>query len=76
LRDEGILNSALVRAQNIQTYNSDCTLGDLGAAYGRGIAKNHAFVDDSKRVGFMAIGLFLFINGYRLVADQPTPSPP
>jgi death on curing protein len=35
-----------------------------------GLAKNHAFVDGNKRVAFLAIGLFLAINGYRLKADQ------
>lgn len=70
LRDAGLFDSALARPQNIQAYNSECTLAELAAAYGRGIAKNHAFVDGNKRAGFLAIGLFLFINGYRLVADQ------
>jgi death-on-curing protein len=75
LRDEGLLDSALARPLHIQVYNSDvynsdCRLAGLAAAYARGIAKNHAFVDGNKRAGFLAIGLFLFINGYRLVAGQ------
>ena len=43
---------------------------DLAAAYGFGLAKDHAFVDGNKRVAFLAIGLFLAINGKRLRADQ------
>lgn len=70
LRDEGLLDSALARPLNIQGYEPDCTLGRLAAAYGFGIARNHAFVDGNKRMAFLAIGLFLAINGYQLVVDQ------
>lgn len=70
LRDEGLLESALARPQNAYAYNSGSTLAELAASYGFGIAKNHAFVDGNKRAAFLSIGLFLMINGYRLVADQ------
>jgi death on curing protein len=70
LRDEGLLDSALARPQNVHAYNSGSTLADLAAAYGFGIAKNHAFVDGNKRAAFMSIGLFLMMNGHRLVAGQ------
>lgn len=70
LRDEGLLESALARPQNAYAYNSGSTLAELAASYGFGIAKNHAFVDGNKRGAFLSIGLFLMINGYRLVADQ------
>jgi death-on-curing protein len=70
LRDEGLLDSALARPLNVHAYNPDSTLGDLAASYGFGIAKNHAFVDGNKRGAFLSIGLFLAINGHRLVADQ------
>ena len=70
MRDEGLLDSALARPQNAHAYNSEKGLAALAACYGFGIAKNHAFVDGNKRAAFMAIGLFLSINGHRLVADQ------
>lgn len=35
-----------------------------------GLAKNHPFVEGNKRAAFLAIGLFLYLNGYRLQADQ------
>lgn len=70
LREEGLLDSALARAQNVHAYNSASTLPELAAAYGFGIARNHAFVDGNKRAAFMSIGLLLAINGYRLTADQ------
>lgn len=70
LRDEGLLDSALARSQNALAYNGTSTLAELAACYGFGIAKNHAFVDGNKRAAFLSIGLFLMINGQRLVADQ------
>jgi death on curing protein len=70
LRDEGLLDSALARAQNTHAYKPDSTMPDLAASYAFGLAKNHPFVDGNKRAAFLAIGLFLRINGYRLEADQ------
>jgi death on curing protein len=35
------------------------------------LASNHPFVDDNKRAAFLAVGLFLRLNGFRLVASQP-----
>lgn len=69
LRDEGLLDSALARPLNLLAYgNPDAA--DLAAAYGLGLAKNHAFVDGNKRAAFLAVGLFLALNGHRLNASQ------
>jgi len=70
LRDEGLLDSALGHAQNLCLCDKSVDLASLAAAYGFGIAKNHALVDGNKRAAFLAIGLFLAINGRRLGADQ------
>ena len=69
LRDEGLLESALARPLNLVAYGSP-DLAELAAAYGVGLAKNHAFVDGNKRVAFLAVGLFLALNGQRLVVAQ------
>ncbi len=69
LRDEGLLESALARPLNLAAYGSP-EVWDLAAAYGVGLAKNHAFVDGNKRAAFLAVGLFLVLNGYRLTASQ------
>ncbi len=69
LRDEGLLDSALARPHNLVAYGEPDT-ADLAACYGFGLAKNHAFVDGNKRAAFLAVGLFLAINGQRLVATQ------
>jgi death-on-curing protein len=39
---------------------------DLAACYGVGIAKNHPFVDGNKRTAFVAVELFLALNGWTL----------
>lgn len=70
LRDEGLLESALARAQNLHLYNAKSTLAELAASYGFGLARNHAFIDGNKRAAFLSIGMFLAINGQRLVVDQ------
>ncbi|CAN1497535.1 Doc Prophage maintenance system killer protein [Methylophilaceae bacterium] len=69
IRDEGLLDSALNRAVNLSMYGSP-DFAELAAAYGVGLAKNHAFVDGNKRAAFLSVGLFLGLNGYKLKATQ------
>jgi death-on-curing protein len=69
LRDEGLLDSALTRPLNLALYEHP-DIADLAASYGVGLAKNHVFVDGNKRVAFLAVGLFLAVNGHRLVTTQ------
>jgi death-on-curing protein len=69
LRDETMLQSALARPLHLVSYGSP-DVADLAAAYGVGLAKNHPFVDGNKRAAFLSVGLFLALNGQRLVATQ------
>ncbi|MDP9990295.1 death-on-curing protein [Variovorax boronicumulans] len=69
LRDETMLQSALARPLNLVSYESP-DAADLAAAYGVGLAKNHPFIDGNKRAAFLSVGLFLALNGQRLVATQ------
>lgn len=69
IRDEGLLDSALNRAANLAMYGTP-NIYELAAAYGVGLAKNHAFVDGNKRVAFLSVGLFLGMNGDRLKTTQ------
>lgn len=69
MRDEGLFESALARPKNLTAYE-DPDIASLAAAYGFGLAKNHPFVDGNKRAAFLAVGLFLALNGYRLSASQ------
>ena len=72
LRDPGLLSSALARAPQCWRYDPDADIPRLAAAYGFGLANNHPFVDGNKRVAFMAMYVFTGLNGYRLVAPEPT----
>lgn len=69
LRDKGLLESALARPENLAAYGSP-DFADLAASYGLGLAKNHPFIHGKKRAAFLSVGLFLYLNGYRLKASQ------
>lgn len=67
IRDEGLLDSALARPENLVAYGQPDVF-DCAAAYAFGLAKNHPFIDGNKRTGFLGTGMFLRLNGYRLTA--------
>ena len=69
LRDEGLLECALARPLNLAAYGEP-DWAELAAAYGVGLAKNHPFVDGNERAAFLAVGLFMALNGRRLLASQ------
>ena len=68
-RDEGLFESALARPQNLALYGQPDAF-DLAAAYAIGIAKNHPFIDGNKRTAYVAMELFLVLNGFELAADD------
>jgi death-on-curing protein len=68
-RADGLLRSALERPTNKSHYEQ-ARLPDLAAAYGFGLARNHAFVDGNKRIAFMTMVAFLCKNGVRFSPDQ------
>ena len=70
LRDEGLLESAL-EARNRWHYEPEADLTRITAAYGYGLARNHAFVDGNKGVAFQVMYVFLGLNGYRIEAAEP-----
>ena len=69
VRDAGLLDSALARPVNLAAYGEP-DFADLAASYGFGLAKNHPFVDGNKRTAFVAVELFLALNGYQLQAND------
>lgn len=69
VRDLGLLESALVRPQNIAADEPEADIARLAAAYAFGIAKNHPFVDGNKRTSLVACRTFLILNGYQLDAS-------
>jgi death on curing protein len=69
IRDEGLLDSALSKPQNLFAYGKP-SLFDLAASYAFGLVKNHPFIDGNKRAGFVVAVLFLELNGYKFQAAE------
>jgi len=69
IRDEGMLDSALGRPENLFAYGKP-TVFELAAAYAFGLAKNHPFIDGNKRIGFATSIIFLELNGYVFTATE------
>ena len=68
-RDEGALESALARPQNLAAYGEP-DIAALAAAYAFGIARNHPFVDGNKRSAWVLARLFLAANGAHLKFEK------
>ncbi|MFG6462334.1 type II toxin-antitoxin system death-on-curing family toxin [Roseateles sp. DXS20W] len=69
VRDEGLFESAVMRPQNLAAYEQPDVF-ELAAAYAIGLAKNHPFVDGNKRTAYVAMELFLWLNGLELLATD------
>lgn len=69
VRDPGLLASALARPRNLAAYETPDAAA-CAAAYGYGLSRNHPFIDGNKRTAFVAMELFLSLNGFTLKADD------
>ena len=69
VRDEGLLESALARPENLYAYGVPVLVA-LAAAYAFGIAKNHPFNDGNKRTSLAVCLAFLDVNGSGLSEDD------
>ena len=69
VRDEGLLESALSKPQNLFAYATP-THAEMAASYAAGVIVNHPFLDGKKRTGFMVAAVFLEVNGYKFVATE------
>jgi death-on-curing protein len=70
MRGQAALQSALARPRNIHAYERGADAARLAAAYGFGIVRGHPFSHGNKRAGFLAVGLFLELNGFDLEVDE------
>ncbi len=71
LRDEGLLESALAKPQNLFLYgDGQVDLAAMAASYAYGIASNYPFVDGNKRTALVASFLFLRKNGFRVASPE------
>jgi death on curing protein len=69
VRDIGLLDSAMARAQNLAGYGAP-DVAELAAAYAFGIARNHPFIDGNKRTALVVSETFLALNGFELNATD------
>ena len=70
LRGDGMLCATLERPVN-KWHHEQADLPELAAAYGFGLAKNHAFVDGNKRIKINRIVVVLDV-GLELLHPQAT----
>lgn len=70
IREEGLLESTLLKAQTLLNYVPGSNIWDLAAAYGYGFIQNHVFIDGNKRVGLAAMAAFLYLNGYEMTSTE------
>ena len=66
----GGLASTLARPLNLLQYEPESSVTRLAASYGYGFAKNHCFNDGNKRIAFVAMAVFLVLNGYDIDAGE------
>lgn len=64
IRDAGLLDSALARPLNRAGYGEP-DIAELAALYAVAIARNHPFIDGNKRSAYVAMEVFLRLNGCR-----------
>ncbi len=71
VRDEGLLESALARPQQLHAYGDPPPdLAALAASLAFGLARNHPFIDGNKRTAAVACELFLVLNDAMLQASN------
>ena len=69
VRDAGLLDSAMARAQNLSAYG-DPDAASLAAAYAYGIARNRPFIDGNKRTAAVISETFLVVNRFSLMTSD------
>jgi death on curing protein len=71
VRDEGLLDSALARPQQLFAYGDPPPdLAALAASLAYGLARNHPFVDGNKRTAHVCYRAFLALNDAELKATE------
>ena len=70
VRDENALESALARPRQKCHYGRATDIATLAAAYGYGLSRNHPYRDGNRRIAFMAMAVFLGLNGKELDAAE------
>jgi death-on-curing protein len=71
LRDLGLLQSALAMPRQVFAGRYlHGTIHEMAAAYLFHICQDHPFVDGNKRAALAVAGVFLWLNGFSLTAEE------
>lgn len=71
IRDEGLLDSALnLPFQGFDGEDIYKTIQTKAARLGFSLINNHSFVDGNKRIGILAMLVFLEINGIEIICTD------
>jgi len=70
VREENTLEAVLARPQQRRHSEPRSDLATSAAAYGWGLLTSHPYRDGNKRTAFLAMAIFLGLNGYDLEATQ------
>lgn len=70
VREENTLEAALARPQHRWHYEPQSDVATLAAAYGWGLVTSHPYRDGNKRTAFLAMAIFVGLNGYEIEAAQ------
>ncbi len=69
--DEGVVRSAMARAQFTAHYDASADLADLAAEYFFGLATTQGFCDGNKRLALAVTSVFVRKNNWRMtIADD------
>lgn len=71
LRDENALEAALARPRHKRAVDGEGDLAALAAAYAFAVVTAHPYRDGNKRVAFLAMVVFLGLNGFAFEASEP-----
>ncbi len=70
LRDEDALESALAQPRQQLAYGEAPDVTRLAAAYGFGLARNHPFHHENKRIALVTMAVFVGLSGHELDAPE------
>lgn len=69
VKDKRLLTSTLSRIER-KNKNSSDDIFEIAAKYGVALCKNEPFFDGCKRMTLISIYTFLYVNGWRLKAEN------
>src|SRR3990170_436027 len=66
VREENTLEAVLARPLQRWHHEPQSDAATLAAAYGWGLVTSHPYRDGNKRIGFLAMAMFLGLNGHEI----------